>query len=339
MQNRQSRNHNCVIYQINDLDENKKDNITLEDEETIVSICFGHNNSCALTSSARVLIWGNNSFWQLGLSLVTDYSKIADITSEFDLSKGEKIVSLSSGGSHFSAVTSLNRVFMWGSNDYGQLGTGIKTDSKSLFDMTSKFDLRDGEMIVSVTLGKNHSSAITSFNRLFTWGSNSKGQLGDGTTTDRDTPVDITSRFNLNDDETISLVSLGFAHSSALTSFGRVFVWGRNYLGQLGDGTTTDRYTPIDITSQFYLLGEEKIVLMSLGSAHSAVLTSFGRVFTWGSNRFYQLCDSTMKYSSWPIKISSQFNLTHREHIVSLSLGGQTFLCTYFVRKSFHLGT
>ncbi|MDD3106731.1 MAG: hypothetical protein PHP65_02865, partial [Bacilli bacterium] len=78
---------------------------------------------------------------------------------------------------------------------------------------------------------------------------NSYGQLGDGTTTDRSTPTEITNQFNLGVGETIMSVSLGNVHSSALTSTGSIFTWGGNSAGQLGDGTLINKSTPTEITS------------------------------------------------------------------------------------------
>ena len=81
--------------------------------------------------------------------------------------------------------------------------------------------------------------------------------------------------------ETIIQVSLGTHHSAALTSNGGLFTWGYNYSGQLGDGTTTNRSTPTEITNRFSLATGDKIVSVSLGDYHSAALTSEGRLFTW----------------------------------------------------------
>ena len=138
---------------------------------------------------------------------------------------------------------------MWGWNSLGQLGDGTTTDRDTPIEITSNFDLKPGETIVSVSLGRNHSSVMTSSGRDFMWGRNGSGQLGDGTTTDIEAPIEITSNFDLKPGETLVSVTLGNDHSSAMTSSGRVFMWGRNNSGQLGDGTTTDRFTPVEIPS------------------------------------------------------------------------------------------
>src|SRR5690606_21663692 len=104
------------------------------------------------------------------------------------------------------------------------------------------------------------------------------GQLGDGTTTNRSTPTEITSRISSATGDKIIRVSLGYYHSAALTSNGRLFIWGRNDFGQLGDGTTTSKLTPTEITNRFSLSTGDKIIQVSLGVYYSAALTSSGRL-------------------------------------------------------------
>ena len=141
-----------------------------------------------------------------------------------------------------------------GYNDYGQLGNGRVTDKYTPTEITSQFSLSTGDQIISVSLGVGHSTALTSSGRLFTWGHNYYGQLGDGTTTSKPTPTEITSRFSLATGDRIIQVSLGADHSTALTSSGRLFTWGRNNDSQLGDGTTTNRSTLTEITQAHYEL-------------------------------------------------------------------------------------
>ena len=103
------------------------------------------------------------------------------------------------------------------------------------------------ETILSVSLGNYHSSVITSEGRIFTWGSNTNGRLGDGTTVNKSTPTEITSFFYLTPGEKVIKSSLGLQYSSALTSRGRIFTWGFNSSGQLGDGTNVYRDLPVQV--------------------------------------------------------------------------------------------
>jgi alpha-tubulin suppressor-like RCC1 family protein len=137
------------------------------------------------------------------------------------------------------------------------------------------------------------------------WGQNYDGQLGDGTTTSRNVPTEITSRFSLNSSDKITSLSLGSSHSSALSATGRVFMWGSNWAGQLGDGTTTKRNVPTEISSEFSFAAGDKITSLSLDSSHSSALSATGRVFMWGSNFSGQLGDGTTTSRIVPSEIQA----------------------------------
>jgi uncharacterized repeat protein (TIGR02543 family) len=304
----------------------------LNEGERIIQVSLGGygNHSSALTSSGRLFTWGENNYGQLGDGTTTQRNTPNEITARFNLNEGEKIIQVSLGGYHSSALTSSGRLFTWGYNLYGQLGNVFSLDRKDRTtptDITARFNLSSGETIIQVSLGDYHSSALTSNGRVFTWGWNYYGQTGSRERNSpgdnsRYTPVEITARFNLNEGERIIQVSLGFRHSSALTSSGRLFTWGHNDRGQLGDGTTTERYTPVEITAHFNLNEGERIIQVSLGYRHSSALTSTGRLFTWGANYIYQLGTGTNVYNiTTPTEITARFNLSLGETITQVSLG------------------
>jgi uncharacterized repeat protein (TIGR02543 family) len=279
--------------------------------DKIISVSLGYNHSAALSSSGRVFMWGLNDLGQLGDGTTTMRSSPTDITSRFSgLVSPDKIISVSLGGTHSAALSSSGRVFMWGSNGYGQLGDGTTTMRSSPTDITSRFSgLVSPDKITSVSLGGAHSAALSSSGRVFMWGLNGSGQLGDGNTIFRASPTEITSRFSgLVSPDKITYISLGDAHSAALSSLGRVFMWGLNGSGQLGDGTTTMRSTPTNVTSRFSgLVSPDKIISVSLGIGQSAALSSSGQVFTWGFNGAGHLGDGTTITRYTPSLIFSNY--------------------------------
>ena len=191
----------------------------------------------------------------------------------------------------------------WEINEY--ITVHVRVDS--FYDPTNQFNLAVGETITSVSSGYSHSLALTSEGRVFTWGWNYYGVLGDGTTTHRSVPTEITNQFNLAVGETIMNVSVGSAYSSALTSEGRLFIWGYNNYGQLGDGTTLEKHVPTAIMNQFNLAVGETITFVSLGGIHSLAVTSEGRIFTWGRNEYGQLGDGTTEDKTYPTDITYHF--------------------------------
>jgi len=295
--------------------------VPLFPNEEIIQVVAGSYNSALLTSDGRVFIWGDNSNGSLGDGTVTSKNIPINITNQFALQEGEMIILLSLGSGHSAALTSWGRVFTWGFNMDGQLGTGDDVNRNIPTDITANFNLQTGENIVYVELGSYHSLAISSLNRIFTWGLNNYGQLGDNTNISKNLPVDITNQFNLLPSESIIQVALGFYHSSALTSEGRMFTWGDNTYGQIGNSTTTQADIPTDITSFFTLNPGEMIIKIALGFNHTAAITSEGRLFIWGSNEIGQLGDDTNIDQHTPLYINDNFILDTEEIITHVILG------------------
>jgi alpha-tubulin suppressor-like RCC1 family protein len=98
----------------------------------------------------------------------------------------------------------------------------------------------------TLAAGYAHTCAILDDGSVSCWGYNNYGQLGDGTTTDRNTPTQTSS---LGTDRTAVAITVGFAHTCAILDDGSVSCWGYNSYGNLGDGTNTDRSTPTQTSS------------------------------------------------------------------------------------------
>lgn len=295
----------------------------LQPNESIIAMSSGTQHSSALTSDGRLFMWGSGTNGRLGRGTATRSTIPVDITNNFALSSGETIVQVSLGATHSSAVTSNGRLYMWGNNGRGRLGDGTTVERRSPIDITSQFGLSVGETIVQVALGSEHSAALTSDGRVFTWGRG--GRLGDGTTTDQATPVAITAQFNLPLGETITQINIGSSgtHSSALTSEGRLFMWGVGGSGRLGRGSSTNSTIPVDITNNFSLSPGETLVQVSLGSAHSSAVTSLGRLFMWGSGESGRLGTGNTTDRTLPTEVTAQFGLVTDEVITDVSLGGE----------------
>ena len=184
---------------------------------------------------------------------------------------------ISAGGYHTCALSWVYGVRCWGQNLYGQLGDGTTMDRSVPRDVVG---LATG--VTAVAAGGGHSCALTSGGGVKCWGSNAYGQLGDGTTTTRRTPVDVSGLAS-----GVVGISAGGAHTCALLSGGAVKCWGRNVEGQLGDGSTANRAVPVNVA------GSVTGTRISAGGGHTCVVTSAGGLKCWGDNTYYQIGDGT----------------------------------------------
>jgi alpha-tubulin suppressor-like RCC1 family protein len=206
------------------------------------------------------------------------------------------IIQVSLGALHSSALTSNGRVFTWGAYNFGQLGDGTSESKRVPTDITSRLLLIPGETIIRVISGGYKSAVLSSNGRILVWGRNAY-------TGDDPLPIDRTFKFGLHVNETIMQVSFGLGdHYSALTSEGRLFTWGWNIYGQLGDNTTVDKRDPNNVTNYFSLNPGETITQVSLGGYFSSALTSEGHLLTWGNNDVGQLGVGTTNNEMTPTK-------------------------------------
>ena len=283
----------------------------LQNGETLRTIAAGIGHSLAVTSAGRVYAWGRNNSGQLGDG--TTVNKLTPTLISFtDLQNGETIRDLAVGIighslndveviGHSLAVTTTGRLYAWGLNDYGQLGDGT-TVNRSTPTLISFTGLGSGETIRNVAAGGEYSHAVTTQGRVYSWGFNTNGQLGDGTTVSKNSPT-LISFSGLQSEETIRNVDVGGIHSMAMTTIGRVYTWGYNFVGRIGDGTTVDKYIPTLIS--FTGLEDGEIIEdVFLGNGHSLAVTTTGRVYAWGRSRDGQHGDNNTPNKLTPIIVN-----------------------------------
>ncbi|MER5207597.1 hypothetical protein [Streptomyces sp. NPDC002825] len=195
----------------------------------------------------------------------------------------------------------------WGANNTGQLGNGNTTDSP--------FPVRTTRIrrVIGIDGGVNHSVALRADGTVWTWGLNNNGQLGDGTNTGSTRPVQVCAPGQTAPCGTyltdVVAVASGAFHNLALRADGSVVAWGDNEYGQLGDGTATNRNTPVQVCARAqtapctsFLTG---ITNLDGGSWHSLAVHSDGTVSSWGLNSSGQLGDGSDDFQkSIPVQVA-----------------------------------
>jgi hypothetical protein len=187
----------------------------------VIQVSAGDTDTCAVTGDGALWCWGEMS-----------QSTPAQVTA-----LGYAVVQVSVGVFHICAVKNDGTVWCWGPNGDGELGDGTTTDRAMPVQVTGLGN------VTQVSAGDVHSCARKSDGTVWCWGSNGRGQLGDGTTASRTTPGQVTALGNL-----VAQVGAGGQHTCARLTDGTVWCWGQNSAGQVGDGTMTDRTTPVKVT-------------------------------------------------------------------------------------------
>jgi len=139
----------------------------------------------------------------------------------------------------------------------------------------------------STTAAGTHVCAVTTDGGAYCWGLNSSGELGNGSTTDATSPVAVSTSGVLSG-KLLSQISASTNHTCALTADGLVFCWGANGSGQLGDGTTTARTSPVAVDTSGVLSGKT-IVQIATGDGDTCAVDSNGVAYCWGVNAQGQL--------------------------------------------------
>jgi alpha-tubulin suppressor-like RCC1 family protein len=262
-------------------------------DDGVGSITGGGAHTCAILDNGSVSCWGYNGNGGLGDGTTTNRSTPTQTSS---LGTDRTAVATSAGSSHTCAILDDGSVSCWGYNSRGQLGDGTNTQRNT---PTQTSSLGTDRTAVAITGGDYHTCAILDDGSVSCWGNNSRGQLGDGTTTDRNTPTPTSS---LGTDRTAVAITGGNRHTCAILDDGSVVCWGLNYYGGLGDGTTTDRTTPTQTSS----LGTDRTaVATSAGRYHTCAILDDGSVVCWGRNNYGQLGDGTNTKRNTPTQTSS----------------------------------
>ena len=224
--------------------------------------------NCALLASGTVECWGDDGFGQLGDGSTEDSAvpvRVSGITNA---------ISISTGGSHACALLASGGVDCWGRNVGGALGNGSVIDSHVPVAVRGL----TGAVGVSAGFIQDETCAVLASGRVYCWGSNGSGQLGNGTHGKSTVPVRVRGITNA-----IQVAANG-SHVCAVLASGTVDCWGRNDVGQLGNGTTRAAALPVRVKG----IADAKAVAVATRGYSCALLRS-GSVKCWGHDEKGQL--------------------------------------------------
>lgn len=265
-------------------------------------VAMGNNHTCLLTTVGGVKCWGQNGLGQLGNNTNVGQDSQYGLTDVVGLTSN--VSAIAAGHDHTCALTTSGAVKCWGNNYSGQIGNG---STYTYLQPSSVSGLSSG--IVAIAAGQDHSCALTNYGGVKCWGSNANRKLGDGTSTNRLTPVDVVGLSS-----GITKIAAGAYHTCALNSSGGVKCWGTNGSGELGFPRVSNypnsnlQFPPTDVVG----LNATVIDIAARGS-RTCALTNEGSVKCWGDTSY----DSVPGSSDIPVNIDGLPN-----DIIAISVGG-----------------
>ncbi|MBI2889643.1 MAG: hypothetical protein HYY13_02550 [Nitrospirae bacterium] len=282
----------------------------------VLSVAAGEYHTCALLTGGGVDCWGDNVFLQLGTGGAARGAAavvVAGVSSAVSLAagarttcvvlgdrnvkcwgalpskvEGKKLVEVAHsgtpkpvysrsdaagaamGGSHGCVWTQSGEVWCWGDHARGQLGLG---EALLAFVEPTRLDSIGG--VTGIAAGAAHTCAVQSSGDLYCWGANDHGQLGNGATTDRFSPMKVGGLPG------VVGVTAGFEHTCGWLSSGQGYCWGSTARGQAdGAASSQDRFTPVQMRAD--------VTMMAAGGEHTCALTQAGEIWCWGRNDYGQ---------------------------------------------------
>lgn len=254
---------------------------------TFASLAPGNFHTCGVTTAGAAHCWGRNPNGQLGTGTTTNRSTptavSGGLTFKSIVASGDFISTLQVlNAGHTCALTPAGTAYCWGYGNDGALGDGTATSRSTPTAVTG------GLAFVHLVAGSRSTCGLTEDGSAYCWGFNGKGELGDGTSTRRNAPVAVSGGQKFR--QLAAAGGLG-GHTCGLTASGTAYCWGSNFDGELGDGTTTQRLTPVQVS------GGLSFSMIAAGgwafAAHSCGLTTLGTAYCWGDNGDGQLGDGS----------------------------------------------
>lgn len=250
----------------------------------IVAVSAGTSYSLALDADGALYGWGANQLGQLATG-TTDYvpAPIA-IPTEGTPIEGKRIVTMAAGNLHTAAVDSDGQVYAWGFNQRGELGNGRNDTALTPVAVRTAGTAMDGKHVTQVAVGMMQTIALTSDGTLYAWGSNFNDEAGIGESIMTSVPMPVATEGTPLAGKKFTMIRAAGLRSGAVDSDGRVYMWGENAVGQLGNGHSGRVRAPGAVATDGTPMAGKRIVEMFIGNSRTIVLDSEGVAYAWGSN-------------------------------------------------------
>ena len=316
---------------------NEEGNKTTEivDLDNIIQISQGANHVMALAADGTVWTWGINNYGQLGLNVSGGsrlYAEKVQMTSGSGLRNLDNIIQISAGASFSLALRkegNLETIYAWGVGTVGQLGIGEKT-TKNI--PTPVLNLHN---VKQISAGANFAIALSGNGTVWAWGSGPAGELGGGLTTGTATPVQVLTAQDTpleNIEKIATIAQTGYAS----TKEGKVYAWGLNNFGQVGNMITTSALyaTKVKTAGGEELTGIKTLVEGGVGSSTNYMIGENGEIYGHGRSNSYQLMSDSITAQIFAKKLDETYlELSNNQEYIEI---GETLNLTTKYHNSFN---
>jgi alpha-tubulin suppressor-like RCC1 family protein len=261
-------------------------------------VSAGYNFACAVQGDGSVQCWGSGTNGQLGNGASSDSLVPVTVSGLVDAVAVSAGGSQSIGTSHVCALKADGTVWCWGYGGNGNLGNGFAGSSNVPVQVMISISPTVIPLTnaTAVTSGGGHSCALIADGTIRCWGRNSDGQLGDGTSTQKNVATLVSGGIT-----TFASLDAGAYHTCATLADGTARCWGQNTFGQLGNGNNTGQLAPVTVS----LTGADRAKSIDVGDYHSCALIFNGTVRCWGANTTGQLGNATTTNSNVPVAVQA----------------------------------
>ncbi|MBR2491293.1 MAG: hypothetical protein IKB65_07415 [Ruminiclostridium sp.] len=252
--------------------------------EDVKAVALGDFHGAAIKEDGTLWTWGCNDNGQVGKKKVNDKDvmwyrarilprRLVTPYQSVPVQIMEDVAQVSAGDYFTAAVKTDGTLWMWGGNNYGQLGTNYENDQKTKAGNCRKEPTFVMEDVADVACGAYHTLILKTDGTLWACGSNEYSQLGIAGVPDQPVPVQVMTD--------VAAISAGGFCSAVIKTDGTLWTWGQNDQGQLGLGDTRDRHEPTQVM--------ENVAQISAGGYHMTAITTDGTLWAWGNDRQNQL--------------------------------------------------
>ena len=248
-----------------------------------IYVAAGRNHTFGIRSNNTLWAWGNNTSGRLGDNTTAAKSSPVSVVGGFT-----DWIQATGGYSHSIGIRSNGTAWAWGSGGTGNLGNGSFGDFSSPVSVVGGFT-----DWTRVSAGSGHSVGLRANGTVWSWGYNVQGQLGINAAGARNSPTSVVGGFT-----NWVFVDTSGNHTIGLLADGTAWTWGVNAAGQLGDGTTTSRSSPVSVVGGF-----TDWVQATAGFQHSIAVRANSNAWAWGNNGAGRLGDGTTVGKSSPVSV------------------------------------